>query len=335
MAHDFELTAMQRAIELAMASPYVSPNPKVACVLLDSGGEEIAAGVHQGPGQDHAEVIALKLAGDAARGGTAIVTLEPCNHFGQTGPCVQALLDAGVRRVVFGVADPNAAAAGGAAALVAAGVAVEGPVLEDRAVSVNREWLSAMANKRPWVIAKVAATLDGKVAAEDGTSKWITGPEARERGHKLRGKVDAILVGTKTVLADNPQLTDRRPGSARQPLRVVMGTSDLSADLAVFDSSAQTIQIKSHDPREVLEQLFARGIRTLLIEGGPSVQAAFFEADLVDELAWFTAMKLLGSGTPAVADLGIPTVNQAISGKLNSVIQVGDDVLLQVDLRDN
>lgn len=339
MAQPQETTAMQRAIELAAASPYVSPNPKVACILLDSSGQEIAAGVHLGPGLDHAEVAALKQAGDLAKGATAVVTLEPCNHVGRTGPCAQALIEAGVARVVFATSDPNAEAAGGAATLRAAGIEVEGPILETEArgvtSAVNREWLHAMENKRPWVIAKVASTLDGKVASSDGTSQWITGEKARELGHELRGQVDAIAVGTGTVIADNPQLTDRRPDATRQPLRVVLGGTELNINSAVFDDSAETVQLTSHDPNVILSKLFDRGVRTLLIEGGPTVQGAFFKADLVDELAWFSAPKLLGSGHPAIADLGIQTLGDAIEGKLISVTQADDDLLLRIDLRHN
>lgn len=337
MAHQSELEAMRRAIEFAAASPDVSPNPKVACILLDSDGVLLATGVHQGPGQDHAEVVALKVAGDEAKGATAIVTLEPCNHTGRTGPCSQALIDAGVARVVFAVSDPNDEAAGGAEALRAAGVEVEGPVSEivADARALNREWLHIQENRRPWVIAKVAATLDGKVAASDGTSQWITGKAARELGHELRGRVDAIAVGTGTVKADNPQLTDRRPEATAQPLRVVIGKSELDSGLAVFDDAAETVQIESYDPSEILQQLFDRGVRTLLLEGGPTLERAFFTADLVDELAWFTAPKLLGIGTDAVADLGIATLREAIEGKLISVTQAGDDVLLRISLRHN
>lgn len=335
MAHEFEVAVMRRAIDLAQQSPYVSPNPKVACVLLDSAGQEIAAGVHQGPGQAHAEIVALQQAGVAAVGATAVVTLEPCNHEGRTGPCSSALIAAGVSRVIYAVPDPNPAASGGAAALTTAGVAVLGGVLEAEAAELNRSWLYAVTHGRPWVIAKVAATLDGKVAASDGSSKWITGAPARELGHELRGQVDAIAVGTNTVVADDPQLTDRRPAATRQPLRVVLGSTSLAGTAAIFDGAAETIQLADHDPEAILTNLFDRGVRTLVIEGGPTVQAAFLAADLVDELAWFVAPKILGAGHAAVADLGIATLANARSGKLISTTQTGEDVLLKVDLRHN
>lgn len=332
-----EMSALRRAIELAQDSPDTSPNPKVACVLLDSDGILLATGVHQGPGQDHAEVVALKQAGNEAKGATAIVTLEPCNHTGRTGPCTQALIDAGVARVVFAVRDPNPEASGGAEVLREAGIEVAGPVEEVQADAraLNREWLHIAEHQRPWVIAKVASTLDGKVAASDGTSKWITGIQARELGHELRGRVDAIAVGTGTVKADNPQLTDRRDEATRQPLRVVIGKTALDSDLAVFDDAAETLHIESHDPVEVLQELFDRGIRSVLLEGGPTLQQAFFTTDLVDELAWFTSPKVLGSGRDAVADLGRTTLKEAVEGKLMSVTQAGDDVLLSIDLRHN
>lgn len=333
MIQDFELAAMRQALDLAQHSPYTSPNPKVACVLLDRAGNQLGVGVHQGPGSDHAEIAAIKSAVGDIQNATAIVTLEPCNHTGRTGPCSQALIEAGISRVIFATPDPNRAAAGGAEALLRAGVEVECGVLEAEARLLNRSWLFAVEHERPWVTCKIAATLDGKVAAIDGSSKWITGAVAREFGHQVRGQVDAIAVGTATARADNPSLTDRRSTATRQPMRVILGTSELEPSLQIFDNTAPTIQLRDHDPEIALQQLFAQGVRSLLIEGGPTVQAAFLRANLVDEILWFVAPKLLGTGLAAVADLGIETLASAVTGQLSSVRQLDQDLMLSIDLR--
>ena len=211
---------MRRALALA-ASPGVptGPNPRVGCVLLDAGGRTVAEGWHRGAGSPHAEVDALRQAGDVARGATAVVTLEPCNHTGRTGPCARALVEAGVRRVVFAQRDPNPVAAGGAATLRAAGVEVEGGLLEDEARQVNREWTFAMDHGRPFVTWKFATTLDGRSAAADGTSRWVSSRAARVDTHRLRALCDTMLVGSGTIAVDDPLLTvrdDERP-PARRP----------------------------------------------------------------------------------------------------------------------
>jgi len=310
-----EQSAMRRALALA-ASPGVptGPNPRVGCVLLGADGRVLAEGWHRGAGSPHAEVDALRRAGDTARGATAVVTLEPCNHTGRTGPCSQALVAAGVRRVVYAQRDPNPVAAGGAATLREAGVEVEGGLLEDEARAVNRVWTFAMDHGRPYVTWKFATTLDGRSAAADGTSRWVSSRAARVDTHRLRALCDTMLVGTNTVDVDDPLLTvrdaDDQPLS-RQPLRAVMGLRDLPADRRVFDPSATTVRLRTRDPLLALKELFALDRQHVFLEGGPTLAAAFWKAGLVDEVVTYVAPMLLGAGRNAVADLGITTIADA------------------------
>jgi diaminohydroxyphosphoribosylaminopyrimidine deaminase/5-amino-6-(5-phosphoribosylamino)uracil reductase len=330
-----ETDAMRRALELA-ATPGVplGPNPRVGCVLLGPDGSVLAEGYHRGAGTPHAEVDALARAGSAARGATAVVTLEPCNHTGRTGPCAQALIDAGVARVVYGQADPNPAAAGGARTLRAAGVDVEGGLLADRAAELNPAWAFAVTHGRPFVTWKAASTLDGRVAAADGTSRWITSPQARAEVHALRAAVDAVVVGTGTVLADDPHLAVREAdgvAAGHQPLRVVVGRRDVPPGSRVLDDAAPTLHLRTHDPREVLAELAAREVRHALIEGGPVLAAAFVRAGLVDAVRWYVAPALLGAGPAALADAGMSTIAAALRLTVTGVALVGADV--RIDAR--
>ncbi len=311
-----EPDAMTRALELA-ATPGVplGPNPRVGCVLLGDDGAVVAEGFHRGAGTAHAEVDALTHAGPAARGTTAIVTLEPCNHTGRTGPCAVALIEAGVRRVVFAQADPNPVAAGGADTLRAAGIDVEHGLLESSARLLNRAWLFGLEHHRPLVTWKFATTVDGRSAAADGTSRWISNRAARADAHLLRAACDTMLVGTATVEADDPQLTVRDAHDHlldHQPLRVVMGNRPLDPTRRVFDDAAETVQLRTHHPADALADLFDRGRRHVLLEGGPTLAAAFVRAGLVDEIVAYVAPTLLGAGSNAVADLGIATIGAAL-----------------------
>ncbi|MFE7338872.1 bifunctional diaminohydroxyphosphoribosylaminopyrimidine deaminase/5-amino-6-(5-phosphoribosylamino)uracil reductase RibD, partial [Streptomyces fimicarius] len=221
-----DITAMRRAITLAARGlGSTSPNPVVGCVITDAAGELAGEGFHQRAGGPHAEVHALRAAGERARGGTAYVTLEPCNHTGRTGPCAQALLAAGISRVVYAVGDPNPQATGGGATLRAAGVRAEQGLLADEAEAGNAAWLTSVRLGRPYVLWKYAATLDGRIAAADATSRWITSPEARADVHRLRAEADAVLVGSGTARTDDPQLGVRGIDGATQPLRVVVDTN--------------------------------------------------------------------------------------------------------------
>jgi len=318
-----EERAMRRALELA-ATPGVplAPNPRVGCVLLDEDGTPLAEGHHRGAGTPHAEVDALSRAGGRARGTTAVVTLEPCNHTGRTGPCAQALVEAGVRRVVFAQADPNPLAAGGAATLAAAGLEVEGGLLAAEARALNPAWSFAVEHGRPFVTWKFAASLDGRSAAADGTSRWISSAAARRDTHRLRALCDTMLVGTHTVEVDDPRLTVRddqdRP-LARQPLRAVMGERDLDPGRRIFDEQAETARLRTRDPRAALAELQARERRHVFLEGGPRLAAAFLRAGLVDEVVAYVSPMLLGAGTNAVAELGITTIAAALRPTVTDV----------------
>ncbi|NHU48277.1 bifunctional diaminohydroxyphosphoribosylaminopyrimidine deaminase/5-amino-6-(5-phosphoribosylamino)uracil reductase RibD [Rhodococcus sp. A14] len=337
MRHENSAADLDAAMQIAIgaaesARGFTSPNPAVGAVVLDSAGRIAGVGMTQPPGGPHAEVVALREAGDAARGGTAVVTLEPCNHHGRTGPCSQALLDAGVIAVHYAVGDPNPEAAGGAETLVSAGVEVtSGLRAQDVERGPLRAWLHRQRTGRPHVTWKYAATLDGRSAAADGTSQWITGPEARERVHADRAKLDAIVVGTGTVLADNPRLTARMPDgslAAHQPVRVVVGLGDIPADARVLDDSAPTLLLRTRDLDEVLAALAE--YTDVLLEGGPRLAGAFLAAGRVDRIQAYLAPLVLGAGTPAVAEAGVYTIDGALRFRHESVETIGPDLLLSL-----
>lgn len=319
--------AMCEAIALA-SSPDAprGPNPRVGCVILDADGVVVGRGYHHGAGTPHAEVEALRAAGPAARGATAVVSLEPCRHTGRTGPCTQALIDAGIRRVVFAQSDPTPQAGGGAEVLRAAGVEVEGGLREVEALVVNRAWTHVQRTGRPLVTVKTAMSLDGRVAGPDGGPTSISGVASRRMAHALRAECDAILVGTETALVDDPQLTVRDEHGhvvTPQPLRVVMGERELASGLRVFDDAAPTVHLRTRDPHQVLNALSERGVQHLLVEGGPTVVAAFLEAGLVDRLMWFIAPVLLGGGPVA-----LPPLAAEWNVVVEDVAQVEDDVVV-------
>jgi diaminohydroxyphosphoribosylaminopyrimidine deaminase/5-amino-6-(5-phosphoribosylamino)uracil reductase len=319
---------MRRALALAANGPESNPNPRVGCVLVGPNGEVVGEGWHRGAGTAHAEVDALARAGAAAAGATAYVTLEPCNHSGRTEPCAHALYAAGVARVVHAQTDPNPAAAGGAAWLRLRDVTVEGGVLADEAEQLNHTWTHRIRTGRPWVTWKLATTLDGRSAAADGTSRWITGAAARADVHLQRSRCGAILVGTGTALTDDPHLTARRPDGSlyeNQPLRVVMGERDLPADAKILDDVALTWHLRTRDPKEVLTALSAAEVHHVWLEGGPTVAAAFMAAGLVDEVVAYVAPVLLGRGRQTVGDLGITTMDHALRLQPTDISLLGDD----------
>ncbi|MBO3093430.1 bifunctional diaminohydroxyphosphoribosylaminopyrimidine deaminase/5-amino-6-(5-phosphoribosylamino)uracil reductase RibD [Cellulomonas dongxiuzhuiae] len=324
---------MRRALELAARGPY-GPNPRVGCVLLAPDGTTLGEGWHRGAGTPHAEVAALADArerGAQVRGATAVVTLEPCDHTGRTGPCSVALLDAGVARVLVAVADPNPVAAGGADRLRAAGVDVVTGVLGEQGVEALGAWLPAVRGGRPFVTLKIATSLDGRVAAADGTSRWITSDVARRHAHALRQQVGAIVVGTGTVLLDDPSLTARAVDGSlveQQPLRVVVGSRDVPPGARLRGPGGELVQVRTHDPARVLAVLHEREVRHVLVEGGPTLAAAFLAAGLVDEVHAYVAPVLLGAGAGAVGDLGITTISQALRLVPNQVLPLGPDVLV-------
>jgi diaminohydroxyphosphoribosylaminopyrimidine deaminase / 5-amino-6-(5-phosphoribosylamino)uracil reductase len=324
-----ETSAMRRALAIARTPGVpLGPNPRVGCVLLDPSGGELAEGFHRGAGNPHAEVEALRALGGPATGMTAVVTLEPCNHTGRTGPCARALVDAGVARVVYAQRDPNALAAGGEATLRAAGVDVASGLLLDEAAGVNRAWTFAHRHGRPFVTWKLATSLDGRSAAADGTSRWVSNVAARRDTHRLRAECDVVLAGTGTVLVDDPQLTvrdevDSPLPRARQPLRAVMGLRGIPASSRVLDGHAETVHLRTRDPHEALESLYARDRQHVFLEGGPHLAAAFLKAGLVDEVVAYVAPMLLGGGTHAVEGLDVPTITDAVRLEVADVEVVG------------
>lgn len=326
-------SAMRRALELALRGPAFGVNPQVGAVILDESGAIVAEGWHKGAGTPHAEVMALSLLPAVLPAGyTAVVTLEPCNHTGRTGPCAQALIAAGISRVVFASADPGIESGAGAQTLRDAGVEVIAGVLEAEADDQNRVWLTSAQNQRPFVTLKWAQSLDGRAMAADGSSKWISGPESRAHAHQMRSEIDAILVGTGTVLADNPSLTARKPDGSlyeHQPLRIVLGNSMIPSDAAVFDSSAETIRVRNHDLAVLLAELYARGVKHLIVEGGPTVASAFVQAGLVDEFVTYVGPMLLGGAGVAVRDLGVSSMSSAIGLRFVSTTVLGSDLLVR------
>ena len=324
--------AMRHALSLAAHGPTFGVNPQVGCVIVDPDGRVIAEGWHRGAGTAHAEVDALsKLSPGQAHGATAVVTLEPCNHTGRTGPCSQALLDAGVARVFYGATDPGPESGGGSAHLRQAGVEVTGGVLLPEVESFLHRWLTANRLQRPFVTLKWAASLDGRAAASDGSSQWITGTAARQRVHEQRAASDAIIVGTGTVQADNPSLTARGDAGElleHQPIPVVIGMTPVPDGSKLFSHPQPLIQAHSHDLDDVLRGLFERGIRHAFVEGGPTLASSFIAAGLVDEYLVYLAPALIGGDRLAVGDIGVHTIAEARRLSIHHIERVGDDVLI-------
>jgi len=323
-------TAMRRAIDLAANGPLSGGNPRVGCVILDADQNVIAEGWHHGAGTPHAEVDALSRT-PAGAAHTAVVTLEPCNHSGRTGPCAEALIAAGVRRVAYAVADPGHESGGGGERLRAAGVEVLPGILAEEASAFIEPWLVARRRERPWVTVKWAASLDGRAAASDGTSQWITGPEARADGHRLRAESDAILTGTGTVLADDPALTARGADGVvlpRQPLPVVLGSRPVPAGAALRRHPAGLLEARDRPLADVLDELWQRGIARVLVEAGPVLTSAVLRAGLADELAVYLAPKLLGGPATAIGDLGIEGIDEALELELLGIRRLGPDLAL-------
>jgi len=361
LASEQETAAMRRAVDLAAyALGSTSPNPTVGAVVLDAGGHPVGEGYTSPPGGPHAEIHALSMAGELARGGTLVTTLEPCNHTGRTGPCAQAIIAAGIARVVVGVVDPNPEAARGAQTLRDAGIEVEIGVEEQIAARSNEAWLAAIRSHRPFVTWKYAASLDGRAAAADGSSQWITSGEARADGHRLRAQSDAVMVGSGTILADDSHLTVRYGGklAEAQPLRVVVDThARTPLDANVVDSSARTLIACGDDAdpdaverlREVadvvvlprsgegrvdlgmlLKELYRRDVRSLLLEGGPALAGAFVDDRCIDRVVAYLAPALIGGdGTPALAGMGALSIEKAWRLQIDDVRRIGPDLRIE------
>jgi diaminohydroxyphosphoribosylaminopyrimidine deaminase/5-amino-6-(5-phosphoribosylamino)uracil reductase len=341
--------------EAAKGLGRTSPNPAVGAVLV-KGGRVVARGHHSRAGGPHAEVVAIRAAGARARGADLYTTLEPCDHYGRTPPCSIAVLEAGVRRVFVGSADPNPLVNGkGIARLRAAGVEVVPDVLRAECDALNAHWFKYIRERRPYVTLKAAVTLDGRIATRTGDARWVTGEAARRWVHRLRDRVDAVLVGAGTARADDPLLTTRLPGGrGRDAVRVVLDTDlSLPARLALLNPRSQAPTVVAHasartrrvrpgvellrcrrgkggvDLRDLLEKLAARGVTHLLVEGGARVHARFLAEGLVDRVAVFVAPKLLGSdGVPLLAVGGPARMADALRLDEVQVEKVGEDVLV-------
>ncbi|AYJ04311.1 bifunctional diaminohydroxyphosphoribosylaminopyrimidine deaminase/5-amino-6-(5-phosphoribosylamino)uracil reductase RibD [Mycobacterium avium] len=325
--------AMRLAIEQSnQVKGNTYPNPPVGAVVLDGRGEVVGVGGTEPAGGDHAEILALRRAGDLAAGGTVVVTLEPCNHHGKTPPCVDALLEAGVSTVVYAIADPNPQAAGGAGRLQEAGVTVRSGLLADEVSGGPlREWLHKQRTGLPHLTWKYASSVDGRSAAADGSSRWISSEVSRLDLHRRRAAADAIVVGTGTVLADDPALTARLPDGTladRQPLRVVVGMREIPSEAKVLNDDSRTMVIRTHDPAEVLKAVSDR--TDVLLEGGPTLAGAFVRAGLVNRILVYLAPTLLGGPVTAVDDVGVPAIAKALRWQFDGVDRVGPDLLLSL-----
>lgn len=305
------------AMDLALATAIKGirgANPLVGAVILGADGELLAAGHHAGAGTPHAEALALaQLEPSQSAGATLVCTLEPCSHVGRMPACSQAIIDAGITTVVYAADDPDQNAAGGAARLRAAGITVISDVRAAEGHELNRRWFAAVRDSRPYTSVRIMQTIDGRIAAVDGSSQWISCPESLAANHALRTRAHAMLVGTGTILADNPRLTARDPDGqlfARQPLRVALGNREVPADAAIR-GDGRWLQVKDHDALKAGRTLRAQGVDHLIVEGGAQVTAAFLRADLVDELIVSIAPTVLGSGITAIGDIGVLTLADA------------------------
>lgn len=321
---------MRRAFELARRGPLTGGNPQVGALLVDDAGAVVAEGWHKGAGTPHAEVDALAKVPDP-RGLTAVVSLEPCNHTGHTGPCSEALIRAGVAKVVYSVTDPGAVSGHGAQRLAEAGIPVVHGVLAAEGEGLLHPWLEVMRRGRPWVTVKWASTLDGRAAAADGSSQWITGSAARMKVHEQRATSDAVLVGTGTVLADDPSLTARGEYGellVDQPLPVVVGERPIPAGAKLHAHPRGVLETGTRDLGRVLSDLHARAVRRVYVEGGPTLASAIIAAGSADEFAIYLAPALLGGPKVALGDLGIPTMDAIRRLHLVGVEQLGDDLYI-------
>jgi diaminohydroxyphosphoribosylaminopyrimidine deaminase/5-amino-6-(5-phosphoribosylamino)uracil reductase len=307
---------------------HAPPNPWVGALIVNDHGVIVGDGHTQAPGESHAEIEALRRAGGAARGATMVVTLEPCSHVGRTGPCAEAIIEAGIARVVVGMIDPDPRVAGGGIELLkASGVDVEVGIEKDAVAAQLAPYLWQRVTARPYVVAKIASTIDGVVAMADGSSQWITGPDARRDAHLLRAQSQAILVGAGTVRADDPKLTARLDDIVLEPLRVVLGR-------APEDARVRPCLELSGDLGLILDELGHHDVLQVLIEGGPTTTSAFFEAGLVNHVVWYQAAAFAGAeGTlSALKGLSTPTMDALRRGRLIDVRRIGDDIRIDVEV---
>ena len=352
---DIDRHYMEIALSLAeKGRGTTSPNPMVGAVIVRNG-EIVGQGFHCKPGGDHAEIAALKEAGDRARGATLYVTLEPCCHYGKTPPCTESIIKGGIRRVVFAMTDPNPLVCGaGSTRLREHNIETESGILEIQARKLNEAYLKFTSAGIPFITLKMAMTLDGRIAARDGSSRWITGPEARKRTHLLRASSDAVMVGVGTVLADNPRLTVR-DAAGSNPLRVILDSFLRSPLNAQVFSDERAIVFTGNQPdnaklqelnkrgivtwkteseegkislKNVLQKLGEHSITSLLCEGGAALATSLLCDRLVDKLYIFIAPKILGKGIDGIKDLGIESLSNAIHIKNREIEELGDDILI-------
>lgn len=324
---DDELMAMAVAAG-DKARLHAPPNPWVGALVVNSSGVVVSEGHTQVPGESHAEVEALRRAGDAARGSTLVVTLEPCSHTGRTGPCTRAIIEAGIVRVVVGTLDPDQRVNGrGVELLREAGIEVELGVGREVVESQLAAYFWHRTTGRPYVVAKVASSMDGIVAMADGSSQWITGEEARRDAHVLRAQSQAIIVGAGTVRSDDPLLTARLDGIVLEPLRVVLGHAP--ADARVHPCLELTGSLD-----HVLDVIGAEGVVQVLVEGGPTTTTSFFEAGLVNHVVWYQAPAFAGSvgSRGALEGLTTPSIEQLRRGRVVDVRRIGEDIRIDVEV---
>lgn len=321
---------MKRALQLSeLGLGLTSPNPIVGAVIIDADGKNIGEGFHQKVNDlRHAEVVALDKAGAKAKGATLVLTLEPCNHEGKTPPCTEAIIAAGIKRVVFAVSDPNPIAKGGAEKLRAAGIEVISGVLEEEVRFSNRAWLKKISKNRPYITLKLATSLDGKIAAANGSSKWITNEISRSDVARLRSECDAIVTGIGTVIADDPALTVRgveRAGAKFAPTRIVMGKRPVPSGAKILDESAPTIHLETNDLTDLMELARVQGWNRILIEAGPKLVGAFLNARLFDELFLYQAPTFLGGSNDFTGELEIRDISERMDLELRDFLALGDE----------
>lgn len=319
---------MRRAIAISKRG-FTAPNPHVGCVIVRDG-VVLGEGFHDLAGGPHAEVAAIRNAKVDLNGATAYVTLEPCNHTGRTGPCAQALLAAGIARVVVAVADPNPRAAGGAETLREAGVEVLVGLLAEEAAGANEQFLFAHRHRRPMITAKAAISLDGRIALPNGQSQWITGEAARRDGHRLRAQCGAVLVGRGTVVADDPRLTVRLNRRVNQPARIVLDPSHkLTGSEQIFTGEAETMHVTGEiDLPKLATSWFQKGFTGVLVEGGATTVRHFLAEDLVDRLVLYMAPKILGAGKGWVEDLIRTDLGETTGWRFEGMKRLGEDLRL-------
>jgi diaminohydroxyphosphoribosylaminopyrimidine deaminase/5-amino-6-(5-phosphoribosylamino)uracil reductase len=320
---------MTMAMAAGDKARYLSPpNPWVGALVVSDRGVVVSEGHTQVPGESHAEVEALRRAGEQTRGATLVVTLEPCVHVGRTGPCVEAIIEAGIAKVIIGTIDPDPRVSGaGVALLKASGIDVELGIEEADVRAQLAPYIWHRVTGRPYVVAKIASTLDGVVAMADGSSQWITGEEARRDAHVLRAQSQAVLVGAGTVRSDDPVLTARLGDIVLEPLRVVLGRAPL-------DARIRPCLELSGDLGQVLDEVANHDVLQLLVEGGPTTTSAFIEAGLVNHVVWYQA-PAFGGGTgtlDALKSLTTPTISALRRGRITDVRRIGEDVRIDVEV---